>query len=111
MGLMVYPNGYKEGKNTHLSIFVSLVKGDFDKHLTWPFRGEVIVKLVDRYQDRHNIKKLSFDDSCSIKWRERPFESEVVGGIGFCLYQDHKHLSNYLESDCLKFEITQVNMF
>ena len=36
--LLLYPNGYAEGNNTHLSIFLVIMKGEYDAMLTWPFQ-------------------------------------------------------------------------
>ena len=41
MCLRVDPNGYGDGKGTHVLIFTILMKRSYDDHLKWPFRGEV----------------------------------------------------------------------
>ena len=45
MRLEVYANGFGAGKGTHVSVYVCLMRGEFDDHLKWPFNGEVTVKL------------------------------------------------------------------
>ena len=39
--LSVKPNGDGSGKNTHLSVFVILMKGEYDGMLLWPFNRPV----------------------------------------------------------------------
>ena len=37
--LQVFPNGYRRGKGTHVSLFMYVMQGPFDSLLKWPFRG------------------------------------------------------------------------
>ena len=50
--LGVAPNGNGSGRGTHMSIFAYLEKGDNDDSLTWPFRGSVIVYLINQLEDK-----------------------------------------------------------
>lgn len=36
------------GKNTHISIFFAILKGDYDAILTWPFSKRVIFTVFDQ---------------------------------------------------------------
>ena len=36
--LQVFPNGYRRGKGTHVSLFMYVMQGPFDSLLKWPFR-------------------------------------------------------------------------
>lgn len=44
----LYPNGDGMGKNTHISIFFAILKGDYDAILTWPFSKRVIFTVFDQ---------------------------------------------------------------
>ena len=33
----IYPNGFDSGKNTHLTVYLVIMKGEYDATLTWPF--------------------------------------------------------------------------
>ena len=48
MCLRMFVNRYGSGKNTHISVFVVMMKGDYDFHLQWPFKGEITVELVSQ---------------------------------------------------------------
>lgn len=39
------------GRGTHSSLYVCLMQGCNDNHLTWPFRGEVTLQLLNQLQD------------------------------------------------------------
>lgn len=48
MCVRLYPNGDGMGKNTHISIFFAILKGDYDAILTWPFSKRVIFTVFDQ---------------------------------------------------------------
>ena len=54
--LGVAPNGNGPGRGTHISIFAYLEKGDNDSSLTWPFRGSVIVDLINQLEDKNHLR-------------------------------------------------------
>ena len=44
--LRVYLNGDGSGRGTHVSFFITLMKGEFDPLLTWPFKQTVSLSLL-----------------------------------------------------------------
>ena len=46
--LRAYLNGDGSGKNTHVSLFVVIMKGEFDDLLSWPFRHRVTLTLINQ---------------------------------------------------------------
>lgn len=46
--LVLCPNGSGSGKNTHLSLFFQVMRGEYDSTLAWPMRDKVTVTLVSR---------------------------------------------------------------
>ena len=64
--LKVYPNGYGNGKRTHLSWFIYLMKGEFDASLMWPFSGSITVQLINwKNEYKHGKEKTAVFDSNS----------------------------------------------
>ena len=62
MCLKVYTNGRGEAKNTHISVYVKILHGDFDYKHFWPFRGSVFVIIMDHTDDEeHFTKEIKFD--------------------------------------------------
>lgn len=45
------PNGFKDGKNTHLSVYVAVMKGEYDAILSWPFQKKIKFTLIDQQED------------------------------------------------------------
>ena len=46
MCLSVFANGVGKGKDTDVSVFANLMRGEYDDHLNWPFLGKVVVQLT-----------------------------------------------------------------
>ena len=58
--LVLDPNGYGMGENTHLSIFFFVMKSEYDAILSWPLNTTVTFRLIDQQEDandRENIVK------------------------------------------------------
>ena len=56
--LWLHPNGRGDAKDTHLSIYFILMKGEYDAKLSWPFQGILTLTLIDQQEhakDRENI--------------------------------------------------------
>ena len=49
--VLIYPNGDGTGKNTHLSVFIKVIKGEYDAILPWPFKKKVKLELIDQQED------------------------------------------------------------
>ena len=56
MAMLIRPSGHGEGKGTHVSLYVSLLPGEFDDQLPWPFNGRITVQVYNC-----TTKKWSFD--------------------------------------------------
>ena len=56
--LSLYPNGVKSGKNTHLSLFLVLMKGEYDPILAWPFHKKLIFILIDQNENLDDRKDI-----------------------------------------------------
>jgi len=53
MCVKAYLNGDGKGRTTHLSIFIVLMKGEYDAHLRWPFNRRVSLTLLDQTHRNH----------------------------------------------------------
>ena len=59
--LSIVPSGDGRGKNTHLSVFIIVMKGEYDAILPWSFKTKVKVTLIDQQEDplkRENITRV-----------------------------------------------------
>lgn len=58
--------GYGDNEGTHVSVFMYLMKGPYDKKLHWPLRGTFTIQLLNYYDDtEHHIHTVLLDyDTC-----------------------------------------------
>ncbi len=64
MCLQIYPNGYDIGLNTHLSVFVFIMRGEFDDTLQWPFTGRVTIDMCsNKSKQWTQVKVVDFKDA------------------------------------------------
>ena len=118
LSLQVAPNGLGNAKGTHVSVFIYLMKGEFDEDLHWPLRGQMEVKLLDHeilaqyYRDFdacHNFLFVSKESDAS-------FARVTVGekskyGWGKQKFIPHSSLDHkYLKNDCVHFRIDRVQL-
>lgn len=116
--LKVYADGFCDGKGTHVSVYLHLMKGEHDDKLQqsghWPMRGIFIIELLNQLSDKdHHSRKMAFithsiyDDSTK----------RVVNGnmatTGYGLDQFishdtllHQNDNGYLKNDALYFRIS-----
>ena len=115
MCLHVFANGNSDGAGTHVSVFVSLMRGEHDDKLTWPFRGAITVQLVNQNRDQDHVEYTAvFDDRVAAK--EAVTGRVTVGiraksGWGKRKFISHNKLESteqYLKNDCIKFRVTKV---
>ena len=112
MCLGVYANGYGNSKDTHVSVFVYLMRGEYDDQLKWPFRGDITIQLLNQSRDEgHWEKTVYFDDRADNE------AGTVVGqkggtGWGYKQFIAHTNLNTenkeYLKNNCLKFRISKI---
>ena len=114
MCLNVDANGNGDAKNTHVSLYVYLMRGDNDDSLKWPFKGTIKVSLLNQLEDgQHFNKELwSPDDDVPERSSGRVTEGEISEGWGLPDFISHQELSycgdkncQYLKDDTLFFRV------
>ena len=113
MCLKIYTNGYGKHKGSHMSVFVNMMRGEFDDQLEWPFRGEIIVQLLNPNSDqRHCVRSFVYSD-------ETIGSSDIAnrvmkGDICFCGYGSPKFISHtelqqeYLKEDSFVLRVQHL---
>ncbi len=106
MKIYVDANGEGCAKGTHISVFVFLVKGEYDAVLKWPFIGDITIELLNQLEDKNHFSSiLDFT----------PEDNKRAGdaALGYPPYFPHSKLSRdsvsntqYLEDDALYFKIS-----
>ena len=106
LSLRVNADGLLRGQGTHVSVYVYLMKGEFDDLLTWPFQGKVAIKLLDRNGTGYQ-KTVDFKSSIPDTHNNRVTEGErSIHGLGLSMFISHITLQpHYVWNDCLNFRI------
>ena len=103
----ISPNGRGSGKNTHLSVFIVVMKGEYDAILPWPFRKKVKFTVIDQQEDadkqKNDTGELTFENTPAFA---RPVTEENVGR-GFGDFISHKKLNSrrYIVDDTLFLQV------
>ena len=81
----IYLNGDGNGRNTHLSLFFVILRGEFDSLLRWPFRQKVTFTLLDQSDSKENIVDAFRPDPNSSSFRRPISEMNIASGLPvFC---------------------------
>ena len=107
--LRLYPNGYYIEENTHLSMYIFVMKGEYDAILPWPFKKKVTVTLLDQQEDpveRENVLK-SFIPVTKPECFARPTQEENSSGYGYPKFitPEKLHSRRYLVDDTLFLQV------
>ena len=109
--IQVYANGGTRG--THISVYASLLKGDHDDSLTWPFTGTFVIELLNQLEDKNHHKvRIKFPAESPVSKRVTNEEHEP-SGYGRPEFIAHSDLSlqlekptQYLKNDMLIFHVS-----
>uniref|UniRef100_A0A8C2QY08 TNF receptor-associated factor n=1 Tax=Capra hircus TaxID=9925 RepID=A0A8C2QY08_CAPHI len=77
--LRLYLNGDGTGKRTHLSLFIVIMRGEYDALLPWPFRNKVTFMLLDQNNREHAIDAFR-PDLHSASFQRPQSETNVASG-------------------------------
>ena len=110
MQLRVDPNGTQDGEGTHMSVYVYLMKGDYDDEVSWPFQGHVTVRLLNQNDDTNHYERvIDFPKGTNpLSVGRVTVGGRVKAGHGYSQFIPHLDLSGdeqcqYLKDNCLKF--------
>ena len=113
MCLRVEANGWKDGKNSHVSVYLYMMRGEYDESLKWPFRGDITLQLLNQLAGGvHHTRVIDVTDKSDDDFCKRVVLGErSSGGWGFHEFISHSCLvPRYLKDDCLKFCIKEVKL-
>ena len=110
------PNGYSRGSGSHMSVYVQLMRGEYDNELEWPFEGDIRVELLNWRADKnHHSCTLHFnryidDDGTSTS---RVINQETAASLGKHQFISHTDLApttntEYLCDNYLKLSVSAM---
>ena len=98
MHLSFLPNGDRSGENTHVSVYLSIIAGEYDTVLSWPFITAVKFTLIDQQR----LFRQNVDFCFTHRANERPKENSNCS-LGTNEFVSHAKLKTrrYLVDDTL----------
>ncbi|XP_027041482.1 TNF receptor-associated factor 5-like [Pocillopora damicornis] len=105
--VFIYPNGIGNGKNTHMSVFITIMKGEYDAILPWHFNKKVKLTLIDQDDDPEERENETKEvEGRNIPSFSRPTTEENTG-IGFDCFVSHEKLKSqhYIVDDTLFLQV------
>ena len=114
--LEVHANGFGSGKDTHLSVGVRLMKGEYDETLNWPLNSEITIQLLNWREDKAHVEMIVDHYDAPIAYRTRVTDGETApGSVVKPQVVPHKELeynaynnTEYLHNDTLCFRVSKV---
>ena len=117
MRLAVDANGAGSAADTHVSVGVYLMRGEYDDNLVWPFRGDVTFHLVNRKVEEGHVEgTIPFNNSTPDVYAGRVTEGEEsLHGWGRGQFISHSALgygrnTEFLDKDKLEFRVISVKV-
>lgn len=112
-----------ETEDSHLAVHASLMHGEYDNKLKWPFHGEITVQLRNFLTDRHHATGvIRFTEMTPSRYMskvegENGEKKSVREGWGLKRFIRHSELSynevknrQYLKDDKLCFRVLKVHL-
>ncbi|XP_029192548.1 TNF receptor-associated factor 4-like [Acropora muricata] len=104
-------NGDGKGKGTHMSVFISVLKGAFDSLLKWPFDYRVTFYLLDQDEDHLQRKHIKFSIKPNPCPENEPFlgrpKLEKNASFGGAKFAKHEEIDtrHYVKDDTIFLKI------
>ena len=115
MSVSVFPNGFDHHRGTHMSVYVSILRGGFDDQLRWPFDGSITVQAYNRTTEQwSNERTIVMNEKRSglecVKRCIDVFAHSSWGHASFLSLLELK--SEYVkETNIVRFRITNVKIY
>ena len=105
MSVLVYANGNRDGKETHVSVHSLILEGRNDSKLKWPFSGSVKIELLNQLEDdSHHVKTLPIimkhNAQVGNSWGYPQFIAQSK------LHHNPSSNTQYLKDDTLYFRVS-----
>ena len=121
MCLRVIISGVGRNPGNHVSVFLYLMKGQYDNNLKWPLVGTFQIELLNQKmdEDHHTNNAVKFTATTPLAITNRvgskqtdDIAPEGLGRNEFITHEDLKretYTCQYLKDDCIFFRISQLS--
>ena len=103
--LRLYLNGDGSGKNTHISFFLTIMRGEYDALLPWPFSQMVTLMLLDQSgSGSHIVQCFKPEPSSSSFWKPTS-DTNVASGCPRFAVMSIFNDNRYVKNDVMFFKV------
>ena len=113
--LCITANGWGSGKDTHLSVGLRLMKGEYDETLNWPLNSEITIQLLNWREDKGHVEMIINHYDAPIEYRTKQVDGQIPQSTTIGEFIPHSNLpynadnnTEYLHNDTLCFRVSKV---
>ena len=103
--LRMYPNGDGIGAGTHLSLFIVIMKSDYDCLLPWPFNNSVKFMLINQKDRSKDLVEKMTPHKNSASFQKPTKEMNIASGCPLFVQLDTMEKEGFLVDDTLFIEV------
>ena len=103
--LNILTNGVSDVRNTHLSVQLHILQGDFDSKLVWPVTFVITLRLLCQHDEN-----ISHEKTCICSFVSPSVSSSVLFLSSLLMFKEfillemiNRNTSRFLKDNCLKF--------
>ncbi|CAF3876571.1 unnamed protein product [Rotaria magnacalcarata] len=103
LSLKLYLNGDKTTQDKYLSLYVTMMRGEYDSLLDWPFKYPITLCLYDRSAQKDHVVHTITPDLDSESFKQPKMDANKSGGIPeFCpLWRIFNKEFGYVQQDTM----------
>ena len=101
----LYPNGDGNGKGTHLSVFLVIMRGEYDALLPWPFIQKVHFRLLDQDRIRDAFDAFRPDPNC-VSFKRPTSDMNVASGCPTFVSHSELRQGGFVRDDTMFIKVT-----
>jgi len=105
--LRLYVNGDLKAKNTHMSLFFVIMRGEYDWNLQWPFKFKVIFSLINQstMNDKDHMKRFCWPDATTECFKCPGINMNVPYGFSKCFPLDKFEQDQFVQNDTMFIKV------
>ena len=101
----VYLNGDGTGLGSHLSLYIIVMKGDYDRVLSWPLSARVTLSLLDQGPSRTHHHHRFHPDARSSSFCRPVGEMNVASGCPQFIHLSGLERHGFVQDDCIVLRV------
>lgn len=99
-------NSQDSAERNFISLYFSVMKGEYDNMLSWPFKYTVTLMLLDQDGDDHIDYCLTMDPACPYSWQPTTEKNMYLGVDKFASLSVLDESSPYTNNDVVYFKVS-----